>query len=204
MIKSTTKSTECKTKMKSSTPDVCNHLKGGKGCLKCNTQKKYHFNSRDEFLKALKKIHGNTYDYSKVEFPWDNTGCKITIICPNHGEFQQTVYSHMYGSNCPQCARLKCIPVKTTERFISDSIQVYTNKYDYSKTVYVNFRTKVIIICPEHGEFLQTPDYHLKGLGCLKCKRAKSSNIKVVEIFSCSRLSRSEKYKGIYNPLKRR
>ena len=43
------------------------------------------------------------------------------------------------------------------------------SKYDYSKVSYVNTLTKVIIICPEHGEFIQTPAKHLQGHGCIKC-----------------------------------
>ena len=46
---------------------------------------------------------------------------------------------------------------------------LHNEKYDYSKSVYKNNRTKIIIICPEHGEFLQTPNSHLQGHGCKKC-----------------------------------
>lgn len=37
---------------------------------------------------------------------------------------------------------------------------------DYSKVKYFNRQTKVSIICPIHGEFMQTPAHHLKGCGC--------------------------------------
>jgi very-short-patch-repair endonuclease len=46
---------------------------------------------------------------------------------------------------------------------------VHGDKYDYSKVEYVNNENKVFIICPEHGEFLQTPHSHLSGCGCKKC-----------------------------------
>lgn len=42
----------------------------------------------------------------------------------------------------------------TTELFIQKAIQVHGNKYDYSKIEYINAKTKIIIICKEHGEFL--------------------------------------------------
>ena len=58
---------------------------------------------------------------------------------------------------------------KTTEEFISEAVSVHANKYDYSKVEYVNAKTKVCIICPEHGEFWQTPNAHLMGRGCCKC-----------------------------------
>ena len=37
------------------------------------------------------------------------------------------------------------------EDFISKAIAIHGNKYDYSKVNYLNSRTKVCIICPEHG-----------------------------------------------------
>ena len=54
--------------------------------------------------------------------------------------------------------------------FISKSNQVHNNKYDYSKVEYINTTTKVCIICPEHGEFWQTPKAHMKGQGRPSCK----------------------------------
>lgn len=59
----------------------------------------------------------------------------------------------------------------TTQEFIEKAILVHGNKYDYSRTEYVVSRKKVIIICPEHGEFLQSPTSHLQGNGCPKCAR---------------------------------
>ena len=48
----------------------------------------------------------------------------------------------------------------TTKEFITRAKEVHDDKYDYSKVVYVNSTTKVIIICPVHGEFPQTPGNH--------------------------------------------
>lgn len=53
--------------------------------------------------------------------------------------------------------------------FIRKAIIVHGDKHDYSKVVYVNSRTKVIVICKEHGEFLVTPHNHLQGTNCPKC-----------------------------------
>lgn len=60
---------------------------------------------------------------------------------------------------------------KTIEEFVVDAKRVHGDKYDYSKVGYVNNTTKVKIICPKHGEFLQTPKGHLSGKGCFKCGR---------------------------------
>ena len=60
-------------------------------------------------------------------------------------------------------------------KFIENSKMIHKNedgtpKYDYSKVEYKNNKTKVCIICPEHGEFWQTPHNHLLGHGCIKCR----------------------------------
>lgn len=55
------------------------------------------------------------------------------------------------------------------EDFINKAKIIHNNKYDYSKTIYKNKRTNVIIICPEHGSFFQTPYEHKKGSGCPYC-----------------------------------
>lgn len=57
----------------------------------------------------------------------------------------------------------------TLEQFITRSIKIHNNKYDYSKVNFVDGTVKVCIICPEHGEFWQTPQDHLAGKGCAKC-----------------------------------
>ena len=55
------------------------------------------------------------------------------------------------------------------ENFIEKSNKKHNNKYDYSKVEYINSQTKVCIICPEHGEFWQTPVAHVRGHGCPIC-----------------------------------
>ena len=119
----------------------------------------------EEFIKKAKSIHGDKYDYSKVEYV--NAHTKVCIICPKHGEFWQQAYCHTnLKQGCPKCyGNTK----KTTEKFIEDAKKIHGDKYDYSKVEYKNNRTKVCIICPIHGEFWQTPKEHLKGSGCLEC-----------------------------------
>ena len=59
---------------------------------------------------------------------------------------------------------------KTTEQFIQEAINIHGDRYDYSNVEYVNNRTKVVIACSQHGEFLQTPGDHLNGRGCPVCR----------------------------------
>lgn len=63
----------------------------------------------------------------------------------------------------------------TTEEFIDRSQQIHNGKYSYDKVVYQGINTQVIITCPIHGDFKQTPNNHLQGSGCKKCMKEKFS-----------------------------
>lgn len=137
-----------------------------RGCPKCgrvSAREKLSFTT-DKIVKIFKLIHGNRYDYSKVRYV--NMETKVCIICPEHGEFWQQPIKHILGQGCPKCA--KNMPY-TNETIIMAFRCVHGDRYDYSKVKYVNVKTKVCIICKEHGEFWQTPESHLKGCGCPKC-----------------------------------
>jgi len=134
------------------------HL-NGTNCKKC----KHKIPSTKEFINKANKIHNNKYSYSKVNYI--NAKTKVIIICKKHGEFLQTPNSHLNGTNCKKCSSKKM----SLGEFIKKANKVYNNKYDYSKVNYVKSRTKIIIICPVHGKFLQRPDFHLKNRGCKKC-----------------------------------
>ena len=122
-----------------------------------------------DFINDAKNIHGNKYDYSKVDYK--NKATKVCIICSKHGEFWQTPKNHLNGANCPKCANeLRGKNRRMTkEEFIRRAREVHGWKYDYSKVEYVNYEKKVCIICSKHGEFWQTPHSHLDGQCCPKC-----------------------------------
>lgn len=54
-------------------------------------------------------------------------------------------------------------------KFKEKASAVHNNRYDYSRVVFCDAKTKVEIICPEHGSFFQRKDSHVKGAGCKKC-----------------------------------
>ena len=77
----------------------------------------------------------------------------------------------MNGQGCPKCGYEK-VGVKsrlTTEDFISKSIQIHGDVYDYSLVDYRDSNTHVKIKCPRHGIFEQNPRDHKRGIGCPKC-----------------------------------
>ena len=118
-----------------------------------------------KFIEECKQIHGDKYDYSKVNYV--NARTKVCIICPVHGEFWQLPSLHIgQKCGCPLCnGTFK----KTKTMFVEEARKIHGDKYDYSKAKYEITNKKVCIICPEHGEFWQTPYVHLVGHGCPKC-----------------------------------
>ena len=141
-------------------------LNKGSGCPNCS---KTHKNTTEEFIEKSKKVHGDKYDYSKVEYI--NAVKKVCIICPEHGEFWIKPNSHLSKQGCSKCGHKKGkYKEKYASLFIKKARSVHGDRYDYSKVEYINNHTKVCIICPEHGEFWQVPSYHTSGNGCPKCK----------------------------------
>lgn len=131
--------------------------------------------TRENFIQRVNEIHGNKYDYSKVEYI--NTSTKVCIICPEHGEFWQTPNKHLQGRGCPKCGQLNGNKKKTFTQveFENKANIIHNFKYTYNND-YINDSTKIKITCPIHGDFFQTPNHHLRGQGCPKCAIEKNSN----------------------------
>jgi hypothetical protein len=124
---------------------------------------------QQSFLKAAKIVHKNNYNYSEVIYK--NAKTQVVIICGTHGKFSQIPSKHINGQGCRKCGiiRRNNLRRKSLTEFIDAANKKHLNKYDYSKVIYVNYHKHVIIICKEHGEFLQTPSNHLNGHGCSDC-----------------------------------
>ena len=123
----------------------------------------------EEFIQKAKAVHGDKYDYSKVEYV--NNKTKVCITCPEHGEFWQRPNDHISHVGCPLCSleRNTKLRVMSNAEFIQKANAIHGDKYDYSKVEYVNNKTKVCIICPIHGEFWQNASSHIRGAGCPVC-----------------------------------
>lgn len=152
-----------------------NHLRQG-GCPKCSNEKKsklYSLKSED-FIKKAISVHGDKYDYSKTIYK--NSYTKVKITCPEHGEFKQIPGNHITNKRgCQKCSQKEKGEKlsSNTAEFINKSKYIHNNKYNYSEVNYKNAHTKVIINCPTHGKFKQSPNSHLSGVGCPVCKNSK-------------------------------
>lgn len=148
------------------------HLRGN-GCPHPSHYSEAPRITNEEFIKKITLIHGDTYDYSLVNYK--NVTTKIEIICKKCGKhFWQSPRHHLSGHGCPFCAGLAKL---TLEDFIEKSNKVHNYFYKYNNIKEIkNNREKVSITCPVHGDFLMRPNNHLMGQGCPRCNQSHGEN----------------------------
>lgn len=126
------------------------------------------------FIEKSRAAHGDKYDYSLSKYT--TAKAKVTVICPTHGNFELAARRHYGGQGCQACIGRKRL---TPESYIERAKEKHGDRYDYSLTRFVNQKTKVTIICKEHGEFKQAPASHLNtGRGCPTCGGSEKLNNK--------------------------
>ena len=140
-------------------------------CIGCPHCSKNIRDSTKSFIQKAKILH--TYDYSKVDYI--NSYTNVIILCDIHGEFKQSPNNHINLKNgCPQCKKEKLNNIFKNKNIILDFRSVHGNIYNYDKVKYVNNKTKVEIICKQHGSFFQAPSRHFNNKqGCPQCKTSK-------------------------------
>lgn len=149
------------------------------------------------FILKAQGIHGKKYDYSEVQYI--RAIDKIQIICGIHGVFSQTPHSHLAGRGCPACGLIKRIKTRTwtTADFIARAKVVHGDTYDYLKADYGGAHAAVVIVCPIHGEFKQTPANHLAGHGCALCgwdKRDSANTYDTEEFIATAKKIHKDRY----------
>ena len=129
-----------------------------------------HRKTTSQFVGEAQAKHGELYDYSEVEYV--NYHTPVQIKCRRCGVvFLQSPANHLTGRGCPKCSKKQTHKRVTQEMFIARARERHGNKYDYSKAAYRDMRSKVLIVCPRHGEFWKRAQSHLLGNGCPLCKR---------------------------------
>ena len=148
------------------------------------------------FIEKAKKIHGDTYDYSRVEYV--NNCTNVKIVCNSHGPFEQLPKNHLAGKGCPKCARKN----RRHNRFdfIKKAREVHGKKYTYQKVSYKNNQTGVIITCREHGDFEQLPKHHLVGKGCPSCNSTSTGESMIAVFLDEQKLNYQQEYPIVKNP----
>jgi hypothetical protein len=127
--------------------------------------------THQEFIDKANQVHENKYDYTKSLYTKKSD--KLIITCLYHGDFVQEANSHIRGHGCPKCVvKRKPYPV---EQFLERANKVHNNFYSYEKFVYKNSKTKGIITCPLHGDFIQSGESHCVGSSCPDCANVRTS-----------------------------
>lgn len=123
-----------------------------------------------QFIEELEIVFsGKPYTFQKTVY----TGARnySIVTCSIHGDWTAMATNLQQGKGCRGCRTDSTANArrKTTEYFIERSKSIHGDRYDYSKSVYVNNSTNVEILCKEHGAFFQQPVAHYNGSGCTAC-----------------------------------
>lgn len=133
--------------------------------------------TKEKFLERFITLHGTEYDLILDSYN-GFTGNDIILICKTHGESIRSPANLMQATfPCKVCANEHRIKTKTGTYAltVAQMLDKHDNKYFYpieNEKTYVNKRSKIKIICPEHDEFYKSTQKHLSGQGCFKCKVA--------------------------------
>ena len=102
------------------------------------------------------------YDYKHVVYI--NNKTKVTIVCPNHGEFRIRPGALLGGTKCRACSNNS-----TTVEFIAKAVAIYGSKYTYERSRYTDSKARITVTCSIHGDIITTPNAFLDGHGCMRC-----------------------------------
>lgn len=131
---------------------------------------------KTEWLKNYlnKKHTGKGYDFSNLEY--NGYFGELKGFCDKHGLFYIKANKIHESKGCKECGKLNMGAYLKPKDFKNELSKVHNFKYDYSKFIYTNNITPSVIICPEHGEFLQTFASHKRGSECPSCAEHKRRN----------------------------
>ena len=161
--------------------------KDGAGCPTCGHDRRADKRRMDpsDFIVRAKEVHKDRFTYEKTSYV--NMTTKVTVSCPSHGDFQISPNKLVYGGQgCPSCgeerrgkrvtdinpgAAAAVVSIaKHAKSYIEKARKVHGDLYDYSQTVYVGAKKKVLIGCKKHGFFEQAAGHHVsRGDGCPSC-----------------------------------
>lgn len=126
------------------------------------------------WLQRFYSAHGEKYSYEKFVNAKGHT--LVTIICPVHGDFQQSPYNHAKGHGCDKCAGTErgLNRRSSTEDFIKKAQRVWGDLYLYHNTRYIKSSGPIIVTCKIHGDFQVKANGHLNNRrGCHQCSLSK-------------------------------
>lgn len=146
----------------------------GRICGKCLKKRNKDKQFKIELDKMLKR-HNNRFEYLGYN-SLVSSKKRLTIRCIQHGYiFKQTKPDHLkakYGG-CIHCIKqYKNVGLKEQDVLIEQFRNVHGDRYGYDNVFYEGSEIKIFITCHRHGDFPQTPNSHLSGSGCPRCKHS--------------------------------
>ena len=191
-----------------------NHL-SGKGCKECGLKSTIDYiqenctSNTEDFIKKSKELHGDTYDYSKVDYI--NNSTQVEIKCEEHGSFLQNPRDHLRGHGCHTCGLLKARHFLGTSKLEEDFINFI--KSFYSGKIITSARDNIPpmeldIFLPEfnlaieingsywHSEKFKDKNYHLN-----KYNLCKDKNIRLISIWEWEILKDKDKIENFIKNL---
>jgi len=142
------------------------------GCKRCSeiengkTKRELH---AKEFVKKARAVHGNKYDYSKVEYYKATT--PVIIICKKCGEFKTTPNCHLKGGNCPICSGMLVKFGVNDVYTLSPHLLAYFKHEDDAKQITMHTHKKVTLTCPIclKDKVMSMSDLSFQGFSCPFC-----------------------------------
>ena len=174
----------------------------GHGCMKCgrDSVKKIFADTAESFTEKARKIHGNLYDYSKLNYI--NNKNKVEIKCRKHGVFEQSPRNHILGNQCPKCALNKTVSKAEKEiaqylRSLGYAVLTSDRKaiYPYELDIYIPTLNKAIEFNGEYWHYSEK--YFEAGKHAKKSNLCKEKNIKLLHIREDLWMKDKEKMKQI-------
>lgn len=169
----------------------------GRGCPKCGIASR-GLKSRIPSEVAVKRMMEKMPELDFSKFKYKSTGSKGTVVCPVHGEFQQT-YNHLImGIGCRSCSievlsAQKTIPFDT---FLARAQETHAEKYEYDRLTYSGASGKVVARCPLHGPFVIRCFEHVNGQGCPGCKDVRFNPNKRAFLYVYRLISGNDRFVG--------
>ena len=158
----------------------------GHGCKHCaNSEIMLH----DDFLEKAVALHGDAYNYDMANY--DGARNKISIMCKQHGKFEQIAYYHLAGSGCPACGLAKTSNKSKAEYELLDFLKSNNIKTIHS---YRKLGFEIDIMLPDyqvaieyngaywHSSINKNTDKKLSEQHLYKTEKCEDSGIQLLHI----------------------
>lgn len=137
------------------------HIRGT-ACPDCSRDR--HRDTTESFIQKARKVHGNKYNYSNVEYK--HSQLLVKIKCPLHGTFKQNPNNHLTGQGCAECGRIRRREVNAYQKKVYNlgSRQVEVQGYEPFAIDYLTKDQGIKPICIKVGVEVPVIRYKTKLL----------------------------------------